>query len=239
MENKSILSNILTSKKGLIIIAVAFVILVVIGVIIGTTSGSYKILKIDNLSSYKDRIPENYEREIQGSLYDIVSENTNNKKDIPSSGAVIRDDSFSSSYDDYDKTTSSDFIIDIAALKQSYYVQFDVGNDVSSTAVVISCLPNTAKVIYKDFKCHDEFTYDEKTDDPYDYISDELPYFLELEDGNFAIVAPGSKNSELSIRINKCTGVDKDEVLSQAKSWIDSLYINPDSFTYKVECKSN
>ncbi len=227
-----------SSKKSVIIGIIGIITLIIIGVLIGI-SGNKDLLIIDNISSYRDRIPRNLEENIRGALYNIVKSNIDDEKKIPSKGVLIRDNSFYSEYDEYDEITSSDFIIDINSLRQSYYIQFEYGENISSTAVVVSCLPDDTKIIYDDFKCKDEYTFNEKNDDPYIFIGNKLPYFLELENNNFAIISYGSNDTELKIRINNCSNVNQSIIIEKARTWVDSLFISPESFKYKVECKIN
>ncbi|MBQ3326053.1 hypothetical protein IJG79_02835 [Candidatus Saccharibacteria bacterium] len=235
------IKNFIKSEKKLVIIAIIFLVLVAIIItIIGFNTGG-KSLKINNLSDYKNNIPNDIALDIQSSLYNVVKKNTANP---PTSGAMVREGSFLAEYDSYSKTTYISFLVDIKKIQQSYLVQYEkdsekiLSGNVSSTSVVVSCIYEPEDIIYKDFKCKDEFSYNPDEDNPYQYIGNAIPFSLHLESDYYITITPGETESDLVLNIDKCDTSGEKQSIQKVKEWIESLYINPDLFTYHTVCKT-
>ncbi len=237
METPSIITIIKSKKYPLIILSVSIV--CVIGVVILLSNINREPeFAINNLSTYAKNIPSDTKRTLLSTLYKLVQENTTG--DIPTTGAMIRDGSFSSDYDKETKSTYAKFIIDISSLKQSYLAQYEWSDNntldnISSTSVMVSCLVSQKDIIYKDFHCKDEFSFDADVDDPYLYIIDKLPYSLDSS-ANTTFTIDRNDNKSLKIFLDKCDATTQKIVIQETKDWIKSFDIDPSIFTIKTSC---
>lgn len=237
MEDASILS-IIKSKKKLLILVVAFIVVVLLIIIISSIINRPPSLKINNLSVYTKDTPSDTRDTLFESLYNIAKENTSDE--IPSSGAMVRNSSFNSTYDGEDKATYVSFIVDIEKIRQSYLVQYEWSKDnstdnLSSTSVVISCLTKEEDIIYPDFKCKDDFSFDPEVDDPYLYIEQKLPYSFNINDTTFTAVADND-NKSIILFIDTCSSSARTNSIEKFGSWVSSFGINPEQFTITTEC---
>lgn len=143
---------------GIVLVAGIFIILLIITLTNLLRTNPYgPEIKIDNLTNTYNNIPSDEQDLISSELYNIVSKNSEANTEIPTSGAIIRDDSATSDYDSNNAVYSGSFIVDIPEIEQSYLVQFEWSPSSKSQGlggypVMISCLPSD-KQIYPNFTC--------------------------------------------------------------------------------------
>ncbi|MBR2659743.1 hypothetical protein IKD60_03210 [Candidatus Saccharibacteria bacterium] len=194
--------------------------------------------KIDNLSRYDKSIPKEVKSRLEESLYKIIS--FNGVTNIPSRGALIRDNTFySEPAEDDNDSIYVNFIVDIDSVNQSYFAQYQWSkntNDpnISSTSILLMCIHDPDDIIYPDFKCKDDFTFNPSTDDPFIFLSEYLPYPIALSSEYATITSV--KKPDLNIEIPTCTTDNQTEAIKKTRSFIESLYINPDDFTIITNC---
>lgn len=175
-------------KKRLFIIVISFVLLVV-GVsafywfINGRGNPEGDSLIIKNLGTYTQGKPSNKDtlNYIEHALFTTVNLNTNPPvKDKSVEDVMVRDGSFSQSYDKEKSIHTVKFIVDSESLRQSYDVSYQWSDrskyspDLDEWGTTVRCLPKD-KVRYKDFTCRDMFSEMATTaDDP--LLAKILPY---------------------------------------------------------------
>ncbi len=113
--------------------------------------------RIDNFETYYNNVPQNEKDLIFHQLHTIISNNM--AGEIPTNGALVREDVNEYDYNDKTNVYYGRFVVDIAAVKQSYSVQFEWSPDANSEylggyPVMISCVPKS-QIIYETFKCND------------------------------------------------------------------------------------
>ena len=151
---------------GIILVSAIFIVLLVVTLINLLRSNPYgPEIKIDNLTGTYKNIPESEQDLIYSELYNIVSNNSEPNAEIPTSGAIIRDDSATSDYDKTNAVHSGSFIVDIPSIEQSYLVQFEWSPSSQSQGlggypVVITCLPEDKQIYPTTGFCKD--TLDDK-----------------------------------------------------------------------------
>lgn len=138
-------------------------------------------IRIDNFSSYFSDTPTEQQEMIFHGLYNAVARNTADPAAIPKSGALIRADTVTSESNPETQVNYGTFIVDLAALEQSYRVQFEwspeAGNpNLSGYAVLVTC-PAAEFVIYPDFVCTDELT---EENERIEEINTEYPIMKDL-----------------------------------------------------------
>lgn len=237
------IKKLIQSEKNLVIGALIFFVVAIAIIIVIAFNSSGSSIRIDNLSDYSSNLSSDVRQRIQTALYDLVKMNTDKP---PTSGAVVRNGSFSSEHDSYEKLTYIHFIVDIKKIEQSYFVQYEqsdnknnTADNISSTSLVVSCIYEPDDIIYKNFKCKDAFSFNPETDNPYDYINNSIPYSLHLSGDYYITITPGETESDLDLRIDKCDANGQRESIEKVKNWIESLYISPDLFTFHTTCNSD
>lgn len=236
----------LNPKKGFLIIALSFVLLVVtISAIYfyvnGRSNPEGDSLVIKNLGTYTQGKPTNKEtlNYIEHSLYTTVNLNLDKPvKDKSIEDVIVRDGSFSQDFDSKTSIHTVKFIVDIASLKQSYDVSYQWSSkdkyspNLDEWGTTVRCLPKD-KVIYKDFVCKDMFSEMEKTaDDP--LLAKILPY-----KGNFYAIRyyKGEKEDTTIISIQIMTNTNGERTKKQfdiykkeAQEWLVAQGVNLDNY---------
>lgn len=163
--------NQLMRRKRLIIIGfiVFVIILTICSVLLALRNPFGEEMTIANLSSQTKGRPLNRNtlQLIQHDLYNTIRQNyTGNVRiaDNSLSDILVRDGSYSESYNQQTKTHSVSFIVDIASIKQSYRVSYIYSseNNVNESGEnqydnAVHCLPQD-QMIYGYFYCNDVFT---------------------------------------------------------------------------------
>lgn len=233
---KEKIQSLLKSKVTIpaILLAVTLCIVVVIFIFIINKTPS---TQINNLSSFDKSIPSDIKENIYTSLYNLIK--TNNIDNPPSDGAMVRGNTFATTEDE-EGTTYTSFIVDLEKLQQSYFVQYEYNKNKNffstSNPVVVSCIYDESQIIYKDFHCKDEFTYNPENDDVYWYIATQIPYSLQLDPENYITITSGNSESELNLRIDKCDPAGTYQSIEKVKSWINLLGVDPELFTFNTYC---
>lgn len=149
---------------GIGLVAVVFIVLLILTLVNLLRTNPYgPELKIDNLSSTYSNLPQDEQDLINAELYTVVSQNLEAGTEIPTSGAKIRQDSATSDYDQTTITYSGNFIVDIPAIEQSYFVQFEwsprpSGQGLGGYPVLISCLPDDKQIYSIPTTCRDSLS---------------------------------------------------------------------------------
>ena len=148
-----------------IIIIVIFII-IIIGVSLLVSSGIFyrnplgNFIKIDNYKQYFKDLPQNYYDSATSILYNMVEKSFDDPTvNLPKSGAIIRNDSLTTSSTEDPAGSITSFLVDIASIERTYRIQFTQINDQDNTnnityPVVIFC-PTKQENIYPDFSCTD------------------------------------------------------------------------------------
>ncbi len=233
-------SQIEKKYKIIIIVGISsFLILVGIIIFIAIKSATPR-LKIDNIDTVQN-LSSDIITTLEEDLYRTVDDNTDEK--VPTSGALVRTDTIISEYNNSTNVYSGTFIVDIASLEQSYLVQFEWSKEknnpnLSSTSELISCVRDKSLVIYPDFNCKDQFSFNEKTDDPDVYLNGYLPHIENLSTGENFVVLDNGVNY-LFIQLDNCHNTSLvEEAINKTKAWLSSIGIDPEKFTIQTmkEC---
>ncbi len=194
------------SKRRIFIVAAIFALVVVILSVIYAIT--YKPsseefndgLYIENYDETVDNLPNERKEAVMAALYNMVEANSQDKKDISSSTAVIRAGSNHQEFNSSINAYFGSFIVDIERVRQSYIIYYTHSDDESNTAtkgypVVIRCLP-TDKLIYEDFNCKDLVTTEAGG---IDSIANELPY--STLDYEISAVLDKDNNITINVRL--------------------------------------
>lgn len=172
---------------GIIIIIAIFIILIVIS-INQLLNQNQKITSIDNYATYIKNLPDNQKNDLFSSLYSAIDTNLPEDEQPPHSGALIRENSFSNNVSD--DINTSNFLVDIASVQQTYHVYFSWSikpNQIIGTSVAIHC-PTQKESNYPNFKCRD--TLQQEAEKSTDYsklfpIIKDLPINVEYYENNY------------------------------------------------------
>ena len=203
-------------------------------------------IRIDNFTTYYDHVPTERREVIFYSLYNAAARNTSDPATIPDSGALIRADTVVSETNPDTEVNFGSFIVDIAALEQSYRVQFQWSEDLDNPnlagdSVLITC-PSQEYMIYPNFSCTDSLIEQDQT---VEHLNTEYPLMAHLPinidyfingngrqirydiEGNLNTYADGT--SSFKVIITDYTGGNYDAALER----IRALGFNPDD--YEIE----
>ena len=222
---------------GIAIVAVVFVALLVITLIQMFRPNPYgQGLRIDNFSDYVDDLPSGRRDSMFATLYKVVTENTIDGAEVPTSGALVREDSFSSNYDEAKDVHYGNFIVDIEKIRQSYQIQYEWSQDernpnLSGYQMMALCLPMNL-MIFEDFGCRDMTNAGDF--DPYSSVAMRLPYYGETLSGAYLYVQIAtfvSGERYLEVNVNSC---GDENILGEARQyvteWIDSIGFDAEDF---------
>ena len=199
---------------------------------------------IDNFSDYFGDAPRDDRDKVFAALYDIVESNAdaNSLKDMPASGAMIRDGSAENIYNKEENLHVGNFIVDMESIGQSYSGHFEWSSDVeniyfSGYVMLYVCLDRN-DLIYGDFECRDIFSSDVTTKFP---VTQNLPYTVEYYSDNYTNYTKyelfydvNVEMTELTIRIVDYTGGNYQNALEKIKSFGYDM----DDFKIEYEDKS-
>lgn len=119
--------------------------------------------KIDNFNKYFKQVPDNTRDATFAALHTTIADNILENQEIPTSGAIIRKDSITNTYNEESLATLSSFIVDIEAIKQSYKVQMNWSTNpnanIAGYSILVTC-PTESQLIYPKFDCQDMLTKD-------------------------------------------------------------------------------
>ena len=181
-------------KRSLItklaIIVAIFILAIIIILLLAHIILPKKETRIDNLYDYAKNLPQSDATTIYSMLYRIIEFNSAENAEIPTSGALIRTDTFTEKTNKETNEISNSFIVDIASIRQSYFVKYSYTtnasqrNDYANSPFLITCVP-TDKIIYEDFNCKELYIEQPTTNSP---LTDFLPYRGKTADGESLIV---------------------------------------------------
>lgn len=195
------------------------------------------LLTIDNLSI--QGMPNDTKKRIYSLLYNTVKNNLEDGSKTPTRGAKVRNDTVTLTSDD--PIFYGNFVVDIPSVEQSYLVYYKwstIKNDpnVSPEFVTITCLHDASQIIYPEFRCVDNYTYNANTaSDPYAYLYSSLPYYGTISTGEefrVAIQSYAEAGNYLSVSIDSCGNKKKlAEAEELTNAWIETFNINPENVT--------
>lgn len=112
-------------------------------------------IKIDNF--YQINLPQDKKYQITHQLYLVVKDNLSEGVTIPHNGAMVREGSHTQKLNHQ----VGKFLVDIASIKQSYAVHYDLrpSGERSGYIVVVDC-PNPDELIYDNQHCRTPLTMD-------------------------------------------------------------------------------
>lgn len=237
--------------RKLVIIGIAFVVsIVLISLLIMFLQRLFyrnpfgEEIRIDNFSTYFSDTPAEQQEVIFHELYNAVARNTSDPETIPTSGALVRADTATSENNSTTKVNYGTFIVDLAAIEQSYRVQFEWSREadnpnLSGYRVLITC-PAAEFVIYPNFACTDALTEEseqiENLNAQYPIMKD-LPIKIDYFEGGHGneirydiegdLDAYVDGESTFKIIITDYTGGNYEAALTR----IRDLGYNPDDYT--------
>ena len=241
MQKEKQFSPLIIGVMSVVLIVLSIIIIVVMS---NQKSSEYKDkdnFEISNLSKYTSGKPSDKETldYIKHALYETV--NKNSEENIPSGSikdVLIRDGSFSQELESHRNIHKVTFIVDIASLRQSYFISYQWANSSNSGPLdewgtVVTCLEEK-DIIYKDFNKCTDMTKEMINASPDENISKNLPYssdffsvnyYMEGEETIISVQIMLNNNSE---RTAKAFDMYKDD----AKKWMNNN--NIDTSKYKI-----
>jgi hypothetical protein len=200
-------------------------------------------LEVANLTKYIsgkpiDKAVLNY---IKHDLYTIVNLNTRPLvKNNSINDVLVRDKSFSQTYDTKSHVYTVHFIVDIKSLRQSYRVSYQwttddtrYGPNKAEYGTQVACLP-VKELMYGDFHCKDARIIENGTKN-YDPILKLLPYYVPAK---FKITHYQKSVNYVDLYVDaypKATEVsvsqqDLNEYTKDIKAWLRQQNLDPDHY---------
>ncbi len=235
----------MSRKKAVLLLIIGMVVLIgIISLVLLLTQKDTnqfgKFIRIQNYGQKVKNLSPDMRDAMESYLYNVTKRNVDNSVDPGKvSDAMIRDSSDTQNYDQPKGVYSGNFIVDMASIKQSYYVQYSYSQnntvDVGGNPVVVSCLPKE-KLIYGEFKCTDLVSSQSNSNDillqylPYENFSFKLTPDATQEGKELVIIAT------LTIPQSDLSGdaASKAYVVSmykkQVTNWITSKGADPSKF---------
>ena len=221
-------------KKRLATIVVMFILMAVIISLVFIFRQNSNQIAIGNYDKYIKSLPKERRLLINTQLYNIIKSSSPDKE-IKINDAIIREGSYTETFNESEKTYSSTLIIDIPSIKQSYRAIFNWSKDTNVTlkgdSLKFGCLPKD-QLIYDDFNCSKILNIPVINTDP---ILLYVPYTDDSSGIKYKISAHinNSVIEYLSIFLNTCSSYSKEKYKAEALDWIRSKNINPDNYTIK------
>lgn len=230
-----------TTKKAILIIgSMLLVIILTVGVLYAMNADKNKYgddLEIKNLDTYTEGKPTSKDS-IDYIKYDLLrTVNKNVKTPVTSNSVkdiIIRDDTFSQSYNEEKGVYTVNFIVDIKSLSQSYDVSYQWSNSgekdkLTEGVTAVKCLP-VDKLIYGEFDCKDMFT---ELSAPTDPILAHLPY----SSLDFKVTYDPNVTKTLNATIYTTAadertdpGVAIEQYKKNVKEWVASTGVNANEY---------
>ena len=199
-------------------------------------------MSISGLSSVRN-LPEDEQDRIAAELLKTVKENLPEGAELPKDSAKLRSGSIS--YYNNTSNLASSFIVDIESVRQSYVVTVEWQKKAdeakaSGYPVTVTCLTDTEKIIYPEFKCKDFVT---------EAVGSDLILirYLPKRADDYALFAndPSAEKPKITATIfihsYETAYADKDKKAEQVKShiteYVQSIGGDMDDyiFEYKIE----
>ena len=188
-------------------------------------------------------IPANTKGLIEAGLYDVIALNISNDEIPPESGAVIRNSTLETNYDDETDIYYGSFITDISSVKQSFTVHYEWSKNsqnlyLSGYPVEITCV-DKADRIYETTYCSDAFHESDPAVD--DFANEYLPYMGQTESGvDYSIIKDyQDRNPTITVVSYTCEGSDDaNAVKKDAKAWLiaNNNNLDLDTVEFKNYC---
>jgi len=232
--------NSLNSKQKIIILSVVvvFVILFIALIFIKPGSKYGDFIRINKYDTYIPNLPDDRREALNASLYNILKLNSNN--DIKSiSDANIREYPIQYNYDEDTKVHSGSFIVDVQSVNQSYLMSYrwssgSQSSHLSGYTATAACL-QPDKLIYGSFKCKDDFTNSQITNE-----RDPIIEFLPYSTFNYTISASTDKKGEVELNViiflysADTRNGGREAAIAKYKTevvnWIKSKKLNPENY---------
>lgn len=197
-----------------------------------------KMTKISNLWYYGRGIPETSENSVYAMLYSAIQNNLPEGENTPHRGARIRKDSYMQekvvNSGDVNNVWHSEFIVDIAKIRQSYKISVDWPLDgmraFSNYYPEVSCLSRD-EVIYEDFVCKElpERFPGEKSN-PARY----LPHTVVNDETGEEEYTVRRFNNDLMVFMQTCGDAQRaKEYKAAASAWLDSTELDLEKYDIK------
>lgn len=119
--------------------------------------------RIDNFSKYYSGVPGDRQSMVFAALYTAVAENVAEGAEVPTAGAMVRNETAEYEYDEATAVYYGRFVVDIESVQQSYMAQFGwspVKNNqyVDGYEVLILCVPKDLRIYENNTTCQDMFS---------------------------------------------------------------------------------
>ena len=209
-------------KRNLILGFISFIlIIVIISVIIIINTPSTRIIGNNN-------IPAKELSQLKNQLTTLIN-NQYNIIDSKNLDIEIREDTYIESNDNDIITTN--FLVDIPSIEQTFSIDMSWSEKTKkySADFSISC-PSEEQSNYPNSLCITE------ANSSYDYLSEYLPYYGNINEGSFTISQGYLNNSPtLKISINSCGNKDiQNAAILAAKKYISTISKYPEKYNYYV-----
>lgn len=237
------LSEKLTLKRIVLVFSEIIFLIIVVAIINSMHTNPLPAIEVKDMPS---EIRSNERQTIPYMLAAKVISNTDNMAVIDKHIATARQGTFNYEYDKEYDIYSGNFVIDLATLRQSYYVTVSWSDtfEFSDESIEISCIPYEKKdlIIYEDFNCNASKT-----------IGEVLPAEISLEgdllervrnnypvpdiDPSFVTIrldktdVYSNRNKALEYQVVACGDEDIiSESLTIVRDWITSSGFDPNDY---------
>ncbi len=204
-------------------------------------------INIANLDTYTKDQPSNQDRlnYIKNALYQTISLNldsslpNNSIKDV-----LIRENTFSQTYNADLEQHAVSFIVDIASLQQSYAISYQWAknpDNIQEYSTIIKCLSGD-QVIYPTFQCQDQFSQEIGTTDPIARLLPHIAHDYRIDPADLSAEKPKIRIT-LLIHLYETPYTEasqKAESLKpQALNWLRNQGITPESYEIQFTTEIN
>lgn len=246
MENnllENIIEKIRKKPKTYLLVFISIIIIItaiIVFFIIHNQLHDQKI-SIENIDKYVKNMPDSKKQEIYGTIYMAAQTNSDlDEVTLSTATAVIREKTFSETYNKYDKVYSGDFVVDIDSIKQTYHIYYDWSPNKTSEQLIAGSYgtsancPTKNEMIYDFYKCKNPYT--DEIYRAYDYLTMLLPYTGTLKDNTSYTASPveyyyGSEEPFIRVSIDACGNNKKiTEGVEAFKNYLKSYNLNPEDY---------
>lgn len=145
---------------GMIVGAMAVILVIVTLVNLLRRNPYGEEMRIDNFGQYYGNISQDRKDMIFAQLYTAVANNTPEGIAVPTGGAAVRSETAEYDYNEETRVYYGSFIVDIASVEQSYWVQFEWSpvqdnKTMSGYPVLVTCAPEDLWIYENSAGCRD------------------------------------------------------------------------------------
>ena len=190
-------------------------------------------IEISNFKKYYSNVPEDTRDSVYNTLYNIVSSNLPDGSTLPKSGK-IRNDSLSSTYDQFSNIYNDTFIVDLEEIQQSYQIRMKWSPrknnpELSGGYPIIATCVTKEQLIYPEFNCRDGFSQEGIANDP---VFSTLPinvayYNKDYSEYTSYTIKSEVRDNKIIVVINDYTGGNQSAALNTMRE----NQLNPDNYT--------